>query len=155
MMCLRSKAVSIDTINHIHTNAWAFSDQPTHGFDSCASFPFPFFDFVLSYENRLKKDELELLCVVWWKIWNMRNHVVHSSPVFTVEEIFDWAVCYLEGFQKAIDSCSCLSVKPQVASLWQAPITESFKINTDAALDFNNNTSSLGEVASLWQAPTT
>ncbi|KAK2665976.1 hypothetical protein Ddye_004550 [Dipteronia dyeriana] len=58
-----------------------------------------FLDFVLSCKEKMESMELELLCVVWWRIWHTRNQMFHSSVLLPDCEIYDWAVGFLAEFQ--------------------------------------------------------
>ena len=41
---------------------------------------FGFFDLILVCYTELKKEELELFCTIVWRVWFLRNLVVHGSP---------------------------------------------------------------------------
>ncbi|TXG48428.1 hypothetical protein EZV62_027722 [Acer yangbiense] len=85
----------------------------------------------------LKRDELEVMCVVFWRIWYWRNQFVHSSPNACNEDIIAWATNYMEEFRKANLGVMCrpLLSAGQVSPMkWSKSTPDSFKINVDDAI---------------------
>ncbi|KAK2639320.1 hypothetical protein Ddye_027115 [Dipteronia dyeriana] len=50
-----------------------------------------FHDFMLIFFKTLTSMELELLCVIFWRVWFCRNQLVYSMSMMEVGEVVDWA----------------------------------------------------------------
>ncbi|KAK2657966.1 hypothetical protein Ddye_011018 [Dipteronia dyeriana] len=111
-----------------------------------------FLDFILGFFKCLSKGELSLLCIVFWPIWFVRNQWVHGERENMAETVLSWSINFLLGFQDANGVCSDKAVSAGSANSpgsvisngytdakWIPPLGELFKINTDAALDMENN----------------
>ncbi|KAK1586636.1 hypothetical protein Q3G72_004481 [Acer saccharum] len=85
---------------------------------------------------RLDTNNLELICVVWWHIWFLRNRMVHSSEKFVVEDIVIWCVEFLDEYKAAnviIEERGGLLIHNQLK--WKPSDKWIYKLNSDAALD--------------------
>ncbi|KAL5766515.1 hypothetical protein ACOSP7_017132 [Xanthoceras sorbifolium] len=49
----------------------------------------------------LQISEMEELCMVWWRLWFLRNKAVHSSLVLDVEDVVPWSRAYLADLRAA------------------------------------------------------
>ncbi|TXG64469.1 hypothetical protein EZV62_011463 [Acer yangbiense] len=58
-----------------------------------------FFDLILDCYTLLNGVELELFCVAVWRVWFLRNALVHRAPMADVCEVFDWALCFLAEYK--------------------------------------------------------
>ncbi|KAK3226212.1 hypothetical protein Dsin_006074 [Dipteronia sinensis] len=92
-----------------------------------------FQDFFLLFLSILKKEELEILCVMIWSI----NQVIHSPFNFRNEDVFGWATSFLRDYQAAN-----LIARPPMSSttngsliLWCAPLEGIY--TNDAVQDRN------------------
>ncbi|KAL5766513.1 hypothetical protein ACOSP7_017130 [Xanthoceras sorbifolium] len=92
----------------------------------------------------LQISEMEELCVVWWRLWFLRNKAVRSSLVLDVEDVVPWSRAYLADFCAA--PFSVRPPKPLRFEKWVAPSPGWFKLNSDAAVDVSNNRIGLGVV---------
>ncbi|KAK1552288.1 hypothetical protein Q3G72_013826 [Acer saccharum] len=85
----------------------------------------------------LSAADMSVLCVVLWRLWNHRNLIVHGLPVWSLEEIFDWASCFIEEYQNSavspVNSCSRISGLNSLR--WVPPLRDKFLLNSDAAVD--------------------
>ena len=96
-----------------------------------------FLDFFGNCVIRLKKEDLCVLSVVFWHIWSLRNLLVHGGGTWMVEEILPWSKDFLKEFQavNVIQGANRSSLVRQQLIVWSLPCENSFKLNTDAALD--------------------
>ncbi|KAK3224821.1 hypothetical protein Dsin_004683 [Dipteronia sinensis] len=60
-----------------------------------------FIDFILDCFSRLKKEDLELFCVCLWKVWSLRNDVVHNSINEREIDVVGWASCFIVELHNA------------------------------------------------------
>ncbi|KAK3218215.1 hypothetical protein Dsin_012185 [Dipteronia sinensis] len=106
-----------------------------------------FQDFFSSCLNILEIHEVELLCMIWWRVWYMRNQWVHGSGNHDMEMVVFWSRDYLQEFVTAN-----LKVVDQggrgkdVVSRWQPPSSSFYKLNTNATINEQNHRVSLGMV---------
>ncbi|TXG53267.1 hypothetical protein EZV62_022436 [Acer yangbiense] len=49
----------------------------------------------------LKLDEMEILCVMFWRLWFKRNQLVYSAVPTCGEDVFEWVAGYVEEFRMA------------------------------------------------------
>ncbi|TXG60912.1 hypothetical protein EZV62_012275 [Acer yangbiense] len=47
-----------------------------------------FHDFMIIYLSNLGSGDLELLCVILWRIWSGRNQIVHNGTDLVLEDVF-------------------------------------------------------------------
>ncbi|KAL5812601.1 hypothetical protein ACOSQ3_027551 [Xanthoceras sorbifolium] len=111
----------------------------------CSAVGFSHFrDFFLLCSSHLQQQDVEFICVVWWRIWFNRNRVVHSLPSLGSELIVNWSYDFVQQFRTA----NCVgvgeSVRHQVR--WSAPPINFFKINTDASVCSQNGKAGAGVV---------
>ncbi|TXG66886.1 hypothetical protein EZV62_008161 [Acer yangbiense] len=64
----------------------------------------------LNKVREMDTDNLERLCIVWWRIWFLRNHLVHSIEKFVVEDIVPWCVEFLDEYKAANDISYALAI---------------------------------------------
>ncbi|TXG54006.1 hypothetical protein EZV62_019262 [Acer yangbiense] len=57
--------------------------------------------FFFYCSGNLGKKELELLCVLLWWVWYLRNQVVHGGGKYDVENAVSWAGDFLADFYEA------------------------------------------------------
>ncbi|KAK2656774.1 hypothetical protein Ddye_009826 [Dipteronia dyeriana] len=111
-----------------------------------------FLDFILGFFKCLSKRELSLLCIVFWRIWFVRNQWVRGERDNMADTVLSWSINFLLGFQDANGVCSDKVVSAGSANSpgsvisngytvakWIPFLGELFKINTDVALDMENN----------------
>ncbi|KAL5832881.1 hypothetical protein ACOSQ3_016555 [Xanthoceras sorbifolium] len=108
-----------------------------------------FLDFVLDCLGVLSLQDLEVLCVIWWRFWFGRNQILHASKALDSSEVVGWAHSFLSSYHSA---CSKpVSSSPQLCLKWEAPSPSWFKINSDAALDVPNKKIGIGVVIRDWE----
>ncbi|KAK2649623.1 hypothetical protein Ddye_017112 [Dipteronia dyeriana] len=97
-----------------------------------------FKDLFLFYKHVLCVEDVELLCIVWWRIWFMRNRGMHSISGHCLDEVVSWASSYLEDFKSArLVDTSCLvssSCSNELVTKWTLSPVDTFKVNVDAAI---------------------
>ncbi|KAK4855358.1 hypothetical protein QYF36_006418 [Acer negundo] len=54
-------------------------------------------DFMLSWLCSFKSHELELLCVIFWRVWFCRNQLIHSPCKADSGDVVMWATIFLDG----------------------------------------------------------
>ncbi|KAK0603417.1 hypothetical protein LWI29_004743 [Acer saccharum] len=107
----------------------------------------PFIDFVSSCLHILDDGELDLICIIWWRIWYDRNLWVHSGERINLGDVAAWCSSYLREFKDAnlVEDGRLGMVIPSPAR-WQPPSSGLYKLNTDASLDSTSQRIGLGMV---------
>ncbi|KAK3211757.1 hypothetical protein Dsin_016463 [Dipteronia sinensis] len=106
-----------------------------------------FFDFILECNALLTVEDLELFCTIVWKIWFLRNLVVHEAPTQNVLNVGHWCRMFLVDFHRSDEGRQIsLPFPSQVINSWRPPNEEYFKINCDAAINEKEGGISLGIV---------
>ncbi|KAK3226858.1 hypothetical protein Dsin_006720 [Dipteronia sinensis] len=62
---------------------------------------FDFIDFMLLCRDKLAKADLELLCLLLWRLWHRRNCSVHGSTSLPYTDIIPWSESFLSDFRNA------------------------------------------------------
>ncbi|KAK3222532.1 hypothetical protein Dsin_009557 [Dipteronia sinensis] len=106
-----------------------------------------FLDFVLVCRESVRIEVFELLCVIWWRVWQRRNQVLHGKYTFPIYDIYDWAISLMKDFRDSnfIEGSSSMRMI-QAVPRWIPPLQGSFKINTDAAVCVRDKVSGIGVV---------
>ncbi|TXG60635.1 hypothetical protein EZV62_015208 [Acer yangbiense] len=66
--------------------------------DNCS-----FFELMLACLHSLKHNELEMLCVMFWHGWWIRNQVLHNSKGLCDKDVVGWLENYLASSSSAND----------------------------------------------------
>ena len=95
--------------------------------------------------NRLPREELEHFLVQVWIIWNQRNAVVHGGQLKEPGWLNRRAKEFLDEYKKAQDT---LMITNTLANrcVWQAPPSEEYKLNFDAAVFLDLQCSGFGAI---------
>ncbi|KAK3193743.1 hypothetical protein Dsin_025053 [Dipteronia sinensis] len=94
-----------------------------------------FLDLMLACFHSLKHDELELLCVMFWRGWWIRNQVLHNSNVMCDKDVVSWSENYLASFRSANVREAVLSGSSLYAIVrWCNPERGFYKVNNYAAI---------------------
>ncbi|KAI9165922.1 hypothetical protein LWI28_022899 [Acer negundo] len=98
------------------------------------------FDFLLLFFRILKREEVEILCVMLWRVWYWRNQFIHSPSNYRKKDVFGWASSFLCDYQGANQVTKTPKMKSiaAVPILWCVPLEGTYKINTYAAILENN-----------------
>ncbi|KAK0603126.1 hypothetical protein LWI29_001656 [Acer saccharum] len=83
---------------------------------------------------------MELLCVVLWRMWYLRNLLVHGRVSTGQEDIVCWCAGFMRDYMEANEyayGCREQVLPSQIS--WQPPEESSYKLNCDAALDDRTN----------------
>ena len=105
-----------------------------------------FFDFMLSCFLRLDNDELCLFCICLWKVWSIRNGIVHELNSIREVDILEWASCYFSEFQEARPALARGAKVTGGDQVWIPPGPNIYKINCDAALSGSSSLAGVGIV---------
>ncbi|KAK3227154.1 hypothetical protein Dsin_007016 [Dipteronia sinensis] len=95
-----------------------------------------FIDFMILCMNQLLVKDVELLCMVIWRIWYIRNGMVHSSAIIHDVDVVAWAIACLDDYREANALKVNIVWDQGLLSdlLWYPPSVGVFKMNTDAAI---------------------
>ncbi|KAK0579421.1 hypothetical protein LWI29_026174 [Acer saccharum] len=106
-----------------------------------------FHDLMLLILNSIKISEVELLCVIFWRVWFYRNQLIHKLDGQDLGEVVNWASNFLEEWQsyQMVTPSTKVNVVEQIPK-WQPPLAGYWKINTDAASCYRNRIIGLGIV---------
>ncbi|KAK0573812.1 hypothetical protein LWI29_013953 [Acer saccharum] len=108
--------------------SWFPGSFPVHG-KFC-----DFFDLILFCFSSLSLEDLELFCIILWRIWFLRNSSIHGAPLDGFDNVLEWASDFLVDF-KGCRSVCLRSSPPCLSVCWFLPPSGVYKINCDAALD--------------------
>ncbi|KAK3225380.1 hypothetical protein Dsin_005242 [Dipteronia sinensis] len=93
-----------------------------------------FREFFISCINCLHADQLALLCIILWRVWFLRNQIVHSNKKGDVHGVVNWSRAFLMKYQGAIASCVLREAPVQQMSVrWNPPTGDMYKVNVDAS----------------------
>ncbi|KAK0579034.1 hypothetical protein LWI29_019957 [Acer saccharum] len=83
-----------------------------------------FQDFFFYCSGNLGRNELELFCVLLWRVWFLRNQVVHGGVHQDVENAVYWAEEFLADFYKATSVPNVQSVHAIPHDVkWRPPVS--------------------------------
>ncbi|KAK0606351.1 hypothetical protein LWI29_036812 [Acer saccharum] len=91
-----------------------------------------------------KIKDLELLCVVFCRIWFCRNHLVHNLSSPDMVHVVNWASGYIDEWRSAQEVLKPNPIGNSLLSTslcpkWKPLDFGMFKINTDAATSYSNH----------------
>lgn len=94
-----------------------------------------FLGCIANIMKHLNKDQMEILTMIAWSIWNRRNDVVHGRHLLQIFEYVRNATKFLHEFRGARYSLpTSNSTKPRVSlSSWTKPPLGVIKVNSDAS----------------------
>ncbi|KAK3188491.1 hypothetical protein Dsin_028052 [Dipteronia sinensis] len=104
-----------------------------------------FHDFMLICLKSLNFKDLELLCVIFWRVWFCRNQLIHNLSNSDLGDVVSWATHFLDEWRSIhkVDTTNLLrnvALNPKC----RPPVEGSWKINTDAASCYRDRLISLG-----------
>ncbi|KAK3212813.1 hypothetical protein Dsin_017519 [Dipteronia sinensis] len=112
-------------------------------YDRSGCFP----DFFFYCCQNLSKKNLEFLCVALWRIWLMRNLFVHGGRIQDMYQVVPWAEEFLAEFQDANSEAAKLVGRARPTGIcWRPLEVGMLKLNTDVAIDVQNQRVGLGMV---------
>ncbi|KAL5770231.1 hypothetical protein ACOSP7_014385 [Xanthoceras sorbifolium] len=94
-------------------------------------------DLVLWFKRHAPVDSLYILCVVWWRLWQIRNNFVFSATPHQAFHVVKWAAAYLYDFHasnKLVFSSSLVAPLCLTPVAWRPPLVGVLKINSDAGI---------------------
>ncbi|KAK3199567.1 hypothetical protein Dsin_022982 [Dipteronia sinensis] len=104
-----------------------------------------FHGFFLSCLNRLQNHEMGLLCVILWRVWLLRNQVVHGLGRQDMESDVNWCRGYLKEYScvRTMDIREIRLVLME-GIRWQPQREGCYKVNTDTAIYGRRNLVGVG-----------
>ncbi|GKU88725.1 hypothetical protein SLEP1_g2954 [Rubroshorea leprosula] len=108
-----------------------------------------FADFFDAMCTELGKEQLELLCILSWRIWSSRNEAHWNGRRAHPQQIIEGGVNYLMNYQRAQQSMGRGSGVVQVhgETKWKPPDEQTIKINVDGAVAEQRKVFGMGAVA--------
>ncbi|TXG53482.1 hypothetical protein EZV62_022651 [Acer yangbiense] len=142
-----SSSISMGRMRFHFEEAWA-ADAECHDLGFKWIDDMHILDLLAFGQCTLNKDEMELMCVVLWRLWYWRNQHAHSIPYIRNEDVFAWASDYIGEFRMAnlVEKGPAGLPRPVARIRWSKPDIGSFKINTDAAIKVANNQVGVGAI---------
>ncbi|XP_012852902.1 PREDICTED: uncharacterized protein LOC105972486 [Erythranthe guttata] len=86
----------------------------------------------------LSNDNFLLAVVVCWKLWDLRNNIIHGESGFRVDELVPWFKSYLVMFNEARSPTLPLKERSNPIA-WQPPPHGVVKVNYDVAIPPGSN----------------
>ncbi|KAK3207114.1 hypothetical protein Dsin_021160 [Dipteronia sinensis] len=105
-----------------------------------------FLDFVISFSVKVNVQDFEILCIMWWHVWQRRNNVLHGQLLLPDSDIWEWAISFMHDFQEFNKIKLQGQHVTRPSERWQSPQEGVFKINIDAATRVRDGTSGIGVV---------
>ncbi|GLU03679.1 hypothetical protein SLE2022_208660 [Rubroshorea leprosula] len=109
-------------------------------------------DFAIFFDNIsciFQKEQLELLCILCWKLWNCRNGTPWTSRRTSPQHIIEHSITFLGEYRKLVLSKGrgAAMVQRRSETRWR-PLEAGFiKINVDGAISVQNGAYGMGAVA--------
>ncbi|KAK2648877.1 hypothetical protein Ddye_016366 [Dipteronia dyeriana] len=95
-----------------------------------------FMDFMISHQHRISFADMELLCMVIWRIWFRRNCKVYYSATILNREVVTWVSSFLADSRRANTSVKLgTNVRGNVVGSWRPTEVGISKVNTHAAVE--------------------
>ncbi|KAL5779271.1 hypothetical protein ACOSQ2_010008 [Xanthoceras sorbifolium] len=101
-------------------------------------------DFLIYCWTVLSSSDLLLLGIVLWKVWNLRNCILHHQPCIIAADLVPWCRAFLADFATAHVVLPAARVEKYLR--WIPHIYGQLKLNTDAALNSSRCKTGLGAV---------
>ncbi|KAK3224293.1 hypothetical protein Dsin_011318 [Dipteronia sinensis] len=86
-----------------------------------------FIDFIFSSYRLLNGKELQTLCVVFWRVWCLRNAFIHERKRSNVWDILSWSKAFVSDRYPATGNSSVQASLERVK--WKPPDQREYKIN--------------------------
>ncbi|KAK0599425.1 hypothetical protein LWI29_005166 [Acer saccharum] len=91
--------------------------------------------------------EVELFCIIVWRIWSFRNSYTHRSILGKLSEVFDWCEQFLKDFQDAKREDRTKQMpKDNMVICWLPPEVGVYKANCDVKMDKLGGCTGIGVV---------
>ncbi|KAL5856866.1 hypothetical protein ACOSQ3_004324 [Xanthoceras sorbifolium] len=101
-----------------------------------------FLDSFMFCRSYLSPSNLQLLGIIFWKSWHLRNCYLHNQPSISLVDVLPWCREYLAEFVAASEIPTPVRVEHMVR--WIPPLVGEFKLNSDVALDHLHGRTGLG-----------
>ncbi|TXG48328.1 hypothetical protein EZV62_027622 [Acer yangbiense] len=96
---------------------------------------------------QLDVKDLTLVCVIMWRIWYLRNLQVYGSVFQAIDNVYDWSIDFITGYQAAMVGDGEPLVRAETNDTrWMLPLEGFYKVNCDAAIDVRNQVVGVGLV---------
>ncbi|KAK3211287.1 hypothetical protein Dsin_015993 [Dipteronia sinensis] len=102
---------------------------------------------VFQYANsHPRTDDLDLICMIAWAIWDNRNCLLDSDSSKSLEQVLLGADAFLQEFQSSIRvfSSRTLFLSPKLTPTWIHPPPGRFKLNMAVAVNKFSNIRGIG-----------
>ncbi|KAK3194504.1 hypothetical protein Dsin_025814 [Dipteronia sinensis] len=87
-----------------------------------------FIDFMINCRIQLKCEDMELFCMILWRVWFRPNSLIFKSVILHDTDIVPWTIACLDDFRRANDKVMGDDRRYQKASiLWQPPSVGFYK----------------------------
>ncbi|GLT73739.1 hypothetical protein SLA2020_455770 [Shorea laevis] len=107
-----------------------------------------FADCFNSISTLLQMEQLELFCVLCWKIWHARNELLWNGKSVNPRHIIEHSLHFLADYRRAtLLKGGAKPSRNRNGTRWTPPLADCVKINIDAALSWQQRTSGMGAVA--------
>ena len=104
-----------------------------------------FMQMVEGLIQKLIEEEQELFWVQCWTIWNQRNRVIHGGKIQNPATLIQRARDFLTEFKNTQSQLVALAITESVQK-WRPPTGLAFKLNFDATIFANTNSSGVGVI---------
>ncbi|KAK2659053.1 hypothetical protein Ddye_005586 [Dipteronia dyeriana] len=88
--------------------------------------------------------------VMWWRVWQMRNKVLHGLLVLPDSDVWEWSNNFVHDFHEYSKVGNQCRTMVSVMTHWQVPRVGEFKINTDVSICIRDKISGIGVV--IWDS---
>ncbi|KAK3211791.1 hypothetical protein Dsin_016497 [Dipteronia sinensis] len=106
-----------------------------------------FLDFISDIATRIDNESLRTLCIIWWRIWFLRNSLVHKSSIPEYSDVVWWSRNFAAEYQATrFVKDKGLMVSYKGPSRWQAPTIGFYKVNCCAISDLGRYRVGIGIV---------
>ncbi|KAK3225473.1 hypothetical protein Dsin_005335 [Dipteronia sinensis] len=106
-----------------------------------------FLDFISDIATRTNIETLRTLCIIWWRIWFLRNSWVHKSSIPDYSDVVWWSRNFAaECRATRVVKDQGLMVSHKGPSRWLAPTLGSYKVNCCAISDLGRHRVGIGIV---------
>ncbi|KAK0603652.1 hypothetical protein LWI29_007220 [Acer saccharum] len=97
---------------------------------------------------------MALLSIIFWRIWFLRNHVVHGMARHDMSTVVKWCRDYLAEIRSVIAEVTEVNNRVLIPAVikWQPPRDGYYKVNTNATLDMKRQRVGLGLVVRDYHA---
>ncbi|KAL6511844.1 hypothetical protein OROGR_021441 [Orobanche gracilis] len=128
---------------HFARVIWAISNLPSLAiYHTCSDA----WEWVLHVKHVLDADQFHFFICICWRLWYTRNELVNNMKQPEPSAVMQFAGDFLMRYREA-KSQFAAPRPPESQKVWTPPMDATIKVNVDAALFKNSNSTGLGLVA--------